>query len=68
MNGINFIVQTNHDYDTLDPDGRSTLYMLAVDNKTANAELLLREAGQKLITSDPGDPEGRSPLHIAAWV
>ena len=37
MNGINFIVQTNHDYDTIDPDGRSTAALTKLNGVIQNS-------------------------------
>ncbi|CAG9794413.1 unnamed protein product [Diatraea saccharalis] len=52
------------DVDALDADRRSTLYVLALDNRLAMARFLLRECGASVAAADI---EGRTPLHVSAW-
>ena len=46
-----------------DPDGRTCLYVLALENKLGMARFFL-DHGAYLETSDA---EGRTPLHVSAW-
>ncbi|XP_053621795.1 ankyrin repeat domain-containing protein 50-like isoform X2 [Plodia interpunctella] len=52
------------DPDALDADRRSTLYVLALDNRLAMARFLLADCGANIDTTDT---EGRTPLHVSAW-
>ncbi|KAL0809230.1 hypothetical protein ABMA28_011449 [Loxostege sticticalis] len=52
------------DVDALDADRRSTLYVLALDNRLAMARYLIAECGASVDTTDN---EGRTPLHVSAW-
>ncbi|XP_060808852.1 ankyrin repeat domain-containing protein 50 isoform X2 [Amyelois transitella] len=52
------------DVNALDADRRSTLYVLALDNRLAMARFLLVECGANIDTTDT---EGRTPLHVSAW-
>lgn len=48
-----------------DADGRPTLYILALENNVAVAKFLLEQSN---INVNLPDNEGRTPLHVAAWV
>ncbi|KAJ8706276.1 hypothetical protein PYW08_010902 [Mythimna loreyi] len=52
------------DADALDADRRSTLYVLALDNRMAMARYLITQCGAQVDTTDN---EGRTPLHVSAW-
>ncbi|XP_026331683.1 ankyrin repeat domain-containing protein 50-like, partial [Hyposmocoma kahamanoa] len=52
------------DVDALDADRRSTLYVLALDNRLAMARYLISQCGARVDTTDS---EGRTPLHVSAW-
>ena len=46
-----------------DADGRSTLYVLALENRLDTATFLLDHGAHV----EAADLEGRTPLHVAAW-
>lgn len=46
-----------------DADGRSTLYLLALENRTDMAEFLLSQGADV----EARDLEGRTALHVSAW-
>uniref|UniRef100_A0A2A4JPK8 Uncharacterized protein n=1 Tax=Heliothis virescens TaxID=7102 RepID=A0A2A4JPK8_HELVI len=50
--------------DALDADRRSTLYVLALDNRLPMARYLLTHCRAQ---ADTTDSEGRTPLHVSAW-
>ncbi|XP_075988656.1 uncharacterized protein LOC142984759 isoform X2 [Anticarsia gemmatalis] len=52
------------DADALDADRRSTLYVLALDNRMAMARYLISHCAASVDTTDN---EGRTPLHVSAW-
>nr|XP_037875505.1 LOW QUALITY PROTEIN: ankyrin repeat domain-containing protein 50 [Bombyx mori] len=52
------------DADAVDADRRSTLYVLALDNRLAMARFLLTSCGASVHTADA---EVRTPLHVSAW-
>lgn len=57
------LCRKNVDVNYKDADGRSTLYVVALDNRTSMATLLLDHGAD----IEGSDLEGRTPLHVAAW-
>lgn len=57
------LCRKNIDVNYRDADGRSTLYVLALDNRLSMATLLLDHGAD----IESFDFEGRTPLHVAAW-
>lgn len=57
------LCRKNIDVNYRDADGRSTLYMLALDNRLSMAALLLDHGADV----EGCDFEGRTPLHVATW-
>ena len=51
------------DIDYLDADGRSTLYVLALDGNVPMTRLLLARGA----LVEAVDVEGRTALHVASW-
>ncbi|XP_049883637.1 ankyrin repeat domain-containing protein 50 isoform X2 [Pectinophora gossypiella] len=52
------------DVDCVDADRRSTLYVLALDNRLAMARHLIVQCRANVAATDA---EGRTPLHVSAW-
>ena len=76
------LLDAGADFSYKDADGRSTLYLLAINNQLAEARLILEAAAAAHPTASDApldtrnaaaacnadrDPEGRTPLHVAAW-
>ncbi|XP_032676834.1 ankyrin repeat domain-containing protein 50 isoform X2 [Odontomachus brunneus] len=54
----------NTDVNAKDADGRSTLYILALENRLTMARFLLEHANADV---ESRDSEGRTSLHVSAW-
>ena len=46
-----------------DADGRSTLYLLALENRVSMAQFIIRSGAEV----EARDLEGRTPLHVSGW-
>lgn len=58
------LLEAGADVDTKDADGRTTLYVLALENRLPMTRFLL-EQGRPDVESR--DTEGRTALHVSAW-
>ncbi|XP_076663580.1 uncharacterized protein LOC143366397 isoform X3 [Andrena cerasifolii] len=61
---VKVLLTRNADVNAKDADGRSTLYILALENRLAMARFLLEHARADV---ESRDSEGRTPLHVSAW-
>ena len=60
---VSLLIAEGADVNYKDADGRSTLYMLTLENQLPMADLLLRHGADVSVR----DLEYRSALHVAAW-
>nr|CAD7404123.1 unnamed protein product [Timema cristinae] len=61
---VRMLLNHGGDVNMVDADGRSTLYILALENRLLMARFLLDEGSASVETRDS---EGRTPLHVSAW-
>ncbi|XP_018398416.1 PREDICTED: ankyrin repeat domain-containing protein 50-like isoform X4 [Cyphomyrmex costatus] len=59
---VKVLLSHNADVNAKDADGRSTLYILALENRLAMTRFLLEHADV-----ESRDSEGRTSLHVSAW-
>uniref|UniRef100_A0A6P7GZ23 Ankyrin repeat domain-containing protein 50-like n=1 Tax=Diabrotica virgifera virgifera TaxID=50390 RepID=A0A6P7GZ23_DIAVI len=60
---VQILVSNAADIDSKDADGRSTLYVLALDNRLAMSKYFLQQGADV----ETRDLEGRTPLHVSSW-
>lgn len=64
IEGVNVLLKYGCDVNLKDADSRTTLYILALENKLKIVKYLLEHSN---INVNIPDSEGRTALHVAAW-